>query len=482
MIHFSCFVLCTLALAQGPAPGGPPTAKADDWKLEVVHRKAPFAPLEGLVVREDQFGIELRQVIRKPGRPTFIITIQIPTEQVEQVDLLDSEERAQLMARLDQIVTDRGKWFARFKLLDKPLPIGKNLADIPPGFERAFWPGDQPGTNRAWQYSGQRFTLLTTVRVDIAELCALQLEQVFNAYERLLPARQESGPVLVLVTSSVEEWQALCKAKGHLIRNPAWCDPIAGEVGLATDQVRLDARMVELRSLQNSQLTELQVRGDELRKAYGGKLPAELQKPFDLSLKSLRETATRNEQVLRQERDRLFARMNHEAFHAYLARFVLPPGRGVIPPWLNEGLAQIFESALVEAGELRADLADPARVKLYRADIQAGTDLPLADLLTLPVSKFHVTDNSSQETSRQAYLTSWALCSWLVLEKNRLRLDDLEKLSLAEMEKVPAQQNFESVFAITLAEAQTQMRETFKKAAPGQRRNTPPPSESIPKP
>ena len=145
-------------------------------------------------------------------------------------------------------------------------------------------------------------------------------------------------------------------------------------------------------------------------------------------------------------------------------------------------MAQIFESALVEAGELRADLADPARVKLYRADIQAGTDLPLADLLTLPVSKFHVTDNSSQETSRQAYLTSWALCSWLVLEKNRLRLDDLEKLSLAEMEKVPAQQNFESVFAITLAEAQTQMRETFKKAAPGQRRNTPPPSESIPKP
>ena len=70
---------------------------------------------------------------------------------------------------------------------------------------------------------------------------------------------------------------------------------------------------------------------------------------------------------------------------------------------------------------------------------------------------------------------------WLA-RQNRLRLDDLEKLSLAEMEKVPAQQNFESVFAITLAEAQKQMRDTFKKAAPGQRRNTPPPSESIPKP
>lgn len=456
------------AQATGPAPPQP-----DSWKLETVVRTPPFEPLEGLVVRQDPTGIELRQVIRKPGRPTFIITVRIPQDQVERVDLLDSEDRDLLVKRLDLIVAERAKRFARLKLLDKPPSPGAETWEPPVGLAKVEWPTDKPGASRAWKYNGQRFTLLTTARPEIAELCALQLDQVFSAFERLLPARQESGPVTILVTSSLEEWQALCKARGRAVLNPAWCDTTTGEVGLATDQAKLDARMEQLRELHSRNLAELQTRGDELRKAYGGKLPPELQKPFDQSLKSLRETALTNERVLRQERDRLFSRMNHEVFHAYLSRFVLRPGMA-IPPWLNEGMAQLFESALVEAGDLRADLADPERVRQFRAEIQAGRDLPLEDLLKSPPNRFHVTGMADQQASRQAYLASWALCSWLVLDRGRLRLEDLDAFSAPSPAQLDSSATFDKVFSLSLEQAQNQVRETFRKGAPGQSKPAPP--------
>lgn len=469
-----CLVL-VVAPAQPPAAVTPP--QPDSWKLETVVRVAPYEPLEGLVVRQDPAGIELRQVIRKPGRPTFIITVRVPQDQVERVDLLDSEDRDLLVKRLDLIVAERAKRFARLKLLEKPPATGADSAEPPVGLSKADWPTDKPGTQRALRYAGQRFTLLTTTRPEIAELCALQLDQVFSAFERLLPARQESGPVTILVTSSSGEWQALCKARGRAVLNPAWCDTATGEVGLGTDQAKLDARMEQLRVLHAKNLADLQSKGDELRKAYGGKLPPELQRPFDQSLKSLRENALTNERVLRQERDRLFSRMNHEVFHAYLSRFVLRPGMA-IPPWLNEGLAQLFESALVEAGDLRADLADPERVRQFRADVQAGRDLPLDELLKSPANRFHVTGSDDQQASRQAYLASWALCSWLVLDKGRLRLEDLDGFCAPEPSQLDSRATFAKVFNFKVEEAQNQVRETFRKGAPGQSRTATPGSSA----
>lgn len=455
-----------------PAQPGPGSGPNDTWKLEVVHRKAPFAPLEGLVVRQDSMGIELRQVIRKPGRPTFIITVQIPEDQIDHVDLLDAGERQELLGRLDRIQRERRTRFARLKMLDRPVPMGKDMVDPPQGLERADWPGEPPGSHRAWMHKGFRFTLLTTVRMDMAELCALQLEQVFIAYESLLPARLNGEPVLVLLTSSLDEWQVLCKSKGRNVLNPAWYDTATGEVGFATDQARLDARMEELRNNHSTKLTELAGRADDMRKVYGGKLPPEIQKSFDQALRTLKDTVTSNERVMRLERDKLFARVNHEAFHAYLSRFVMPPGRGSVPPWLNEGLAQLFESALVEDGDLRADHADLDRVRNFRAEIIAGKDMPLSDLLTLPSSKFIVTGAEDKELSRRAYLASWALCAWLVLDKGRLRLEEIDKLVQAGPEKTTGVQNFEIVFGMSLAEAQSELRDTFRKGAPGKK--TPP--------
>src|SRR6516225_9397706 len=58
----------------------------------------------------------------------------------------------------------------------------------------------------------------------------------------------------------------------------------------------------------------------------------------------------KNDGLFKEATRHLFQTLYHEAFHAYLVNFVYPPEDGEAPRWLNEGLAQIFETAIVEAG------------------------------------------------------------------------------------------------------------------------------------
>ena len=44
-----------------------------------------------------------------------------------------------------------------------------------------------------------------------------------------------------------------------------------------------------------------------------------------------------------------------------------------MPRWLNEGLAQIFETAIIEAGELRVGHADAERLARVKEEIRVGT-------------------------------------------------------------------------------------------------------------
>src|SRR5205814_206190 len=85
-----------------------------------------------------------------------------------------------------------------------------------------------------------------------------------------------------------------------------------------------------------------------------GKVPAELLAPMAAAEKRIVETEKANDKVFIAVRDRLFTRLYHEAFHAYLGTFVYPAREGTLPHWFNEGLAQIFETAIMEVGELLA--------------------------------------------------------------------------------------------------------------------------------
>src|SRR5207302_4035158 len=126
-------------------------------------------------------------------------------------------------------------------------------------------------------------------------------------------------------------------------------------------------------------------------------------------------------------RRRLVQRLYHEAFHAYLSDCVYTPADGEAPRWLNEGLAQIFETAVYEVGELRVGRPDKDRLDAVHAAVARGTLLPTADLLRADYKAFQVAHASEQEASDRYYLASWAMAFDLAFHRKLLgtkALDD----------------------------------------------------------
>jgi hypothetical protein len=95
-------------------------------------------------------------------------------------------------------------------------------------------------------------------------------------------------------------------------------------------------------------------------------------------------------------------------------------GTGELPRWLNEGLAQVFETAVVEAGELRADAPDAVRLERIKQKLRkkSGQPLvPLATLLTTGKETFLASHKDQKGGSERAYESSWALAYYLTFER-----------------------------------------------------------------
>ncbi|HEX4607040.1 MAG TPA: hypothetical protein VH092_02435, partial [Urbifossiella sp.] len=115
---------------------------------------------------------------------------------------------------------------------------------------------------------------------------------------------------------------------------------------------------------------------------------------------------------------------------AYAAAFAYPPlpadrvktgdGTGELPRWLNEGLAQVFERAVVEAGEVRADAPDPERllrVKDILRKKNGAALMPLAELLAAGPDVFLAHHGGGRADADRAYLTCWALAHYLTFDR-----------------------------------------------------------------
>lgn len=125
---------------------------------------------------------------------------------------------------------------------------------------------------------------------------------------------------------------------------------------------------------------------------------------------------SRNELVFQRSVQRLYQRLYHEAFHAYLDTAVLGERLPMIPIWMNEGLAQIFENVIVDAGELRPGLVDPERLQRLRDSLRKKQMLPLTRLLKAAPRQFQVAHAAEQALSDRHYLAAWGLAYYLTFE------------------------------------------------------------------
>jgi hypothetical protein len=389
---------------------------ADDWKYDLVYLKNG-GQLRGMVIEQNPQHIVIRCISRKPGSPTVVSTQYLAGDEVERTELLGPEERDKLHKRLIALKNEREALAAHLKLLDPGVHPDNSFdsASLKPG----PWPPDPK--SKALVYASTHFQLISNAREEMVQLAAIQLEQVYAAYARCLPPQVRSAqPTTILLVRSLGEYQELLRERGHSFFNPAFYDVTRNQVVCGSDLQRLSDELE--RSLEQHQrlAAEMEERRAELVEVYKGKVPAELLAPMTQAQKRIKWTDERNREAFRLARQRLFQRLYHEAFHAYLAAFVYPPGEFDVPVWLNEGLAQIFETAIVEVGELRVGHADEERLQAVRQALKTDTLMPLADLLKSTAKDFQVAHATSRQLSDRYYLASWALAHHLTFGRKVL--------------------------------------------------------------
>lgn len=387
---------------------------ATTWKFDVIQRKRG-APLRGLILEQGAEAVKIRCISRKPGSPTLLFTEMVPRSEIARVEALGKEERQQLEGRLEALKRERDLLSAGLRALDPGSKVPLR-SDDPLDLRPAIWPGSE--RPEALGYQGAYFRLVANTRPELAQLAAIHLEQIYAAYARALPARTPGGmPTTILLTRSLAEYQILARGRGLNLFNPAFYDPGRNQVVCGSDLERMCDELEKVRLHHLKLRTAMKERRKELTQVYRGKVPGEVLAPMIDAEKRITGTEKRNDQAFARVRQRLFQRLYHESFHAYLGTFVYPAKEGSLPVWFNEGLAQIFETAIVEVGELRVGHADPERLTNVRRALARGTLLPLADLLRSGARNFQVAHAGDQQVSDRHYLAAWGLAFYLTFEQ-----------------------------------------------------------------
>jgi hypothetical protein len=117
---------------------------------------------------------------------------------------------------------------------------------------------------------------------------------------------------------------------------------------------------------------------------------------------------------------RMFRRLAHEAFHAYLETYVYPRQAYDVPRWLNEGLAQTFEAGLLEADSLRIDAPNLVALAKLQEDLRRESPFKLKDLLTAGSQTFLQGHQRDGQSVSRAYYYSWGLAYYLTFDQGVL--------------------------------------------------------------
>lgn len=404
--------LPAVLIAAQPVPPNPAPA----WKFDVLMLKNG-AKLEGLILSETPETILFQSVLRLPGRPTVTLTGLITRPEIDQVRRLSTADRAVLKDRLAELDQNGAGERTRMETLE---------------LVTTDWPG-KPGA--AKRYESDYFTLVSTGSDEFTRRSAVRLEQLYTAFTRFLPPTVKNGrPTQVMFATDHEEYKNLLGPLGApKLLNPAVYDPRGNRVLCGSNLRELGTELQTARIHHSQQLVTLEKYEESVRKLYR---PPELKRYLeaaDMERKRVYRADRENGEKFDRSTSRIFAILFHEAFHAYAGAFLYVPlkpeevkagkGTGELPRWLNEGLAQVFETAVVEVGELRADTPDRARLERVQNSLRgkAGERLvPLGELLVTGKDTFLASHADEKGVSERAYLTSWALAFYLTFERKLL--------------------------------------------------------------
>jgi Protein of unknown function (DUF1570) len=412
------------ALLLTAAPPGDAVPGGDEWKYDVVHLKTGES-LRGLVVEQDAKHVFLRKIVRKPGAPTLIFSDDLKRSDVDHLDLLADDDREQLVQRVQALIRERESLATQLKRLDPDASKGQLASGDDVALTQTPWAADPKV--KALTYQSTYFRLTSDARPEVVQLAAIHLEQVYAAYAHVLPPRVAAPePTTILLAQSLADYRSLVAQQGRNLFNPAYFDPAKNQIVCFSDIQRLADALEVFRRDAEKVLADLKAKEGDLTKAYKGRVPPDEMAPILDARKKIKAIQEQNEETFTRARRRLLQRLYHEAFHAYLSNCVYTPADGEAPRWLNEGLAQIFETAVFEVGELRVGHADRERLDAVHAALTKGTLLPTPDLLRADYKQFQVAHAGEQEASDRYYLASWALAFDLAFNRKLLGTKSLD--------------------------------------------------------
>jgi hypothetical protein len=396
-----------------------PPALNGKWPLDEI-TLANGAKFVGLLLDDSPTGVRFMTIRRVPARPTITLTSFFHRNEVKEVKKISEADRTWLkerLAELDQTGSGERKRMDAVEL------------------EEVEWLGRAKGAKR---YEAERFLLVSSAPDEVTRRAAVRLEQIFAAFARFLPPRHELGkPTTIWLAGDLDQYKQLLSANAGQLLNPAVFDPVANRIICGTDLRRLGDELYRTRLHHLQQLAAAEKAEKELRELYKTSKP-ELDRYLTALAKERAKISAaerENDRTFDRATARVFAMLYHEAFHSYVMNSVYPTlsqkeilagkGTGELPRWLNEGLAQVFEHPLVEAGELRVELPDAARLKRVQTWLAArgrgqpaeASLIPLADLILAGKEAFLAAHANQQEASDRTYLTAWAMAYYLIFER-----------------------------------------------------------------
>jgi hypothetical protein len=434
--------ICTLAIvfAAGSVWADAP-AEPQPWQFEVVVLRNG-AILKGLILDSNEKTIKFQCVQRHPDRATVSFPSVIDRAEIDRVVPLSAKLRDELKAHLQELEQSSAQG-------EKERMYGIELEAIPWGGKLAA----------AWRYNSDYFTIISNAPEEIVRRAAVRLEQIYVAYSRYLPPRHKGAmPTTVMLLTDRTEYEKLLAAQKLQILNLAFYDPAGNRIVCYSDLQQLGERLVEVRQHHRQLRTELEAKRAEFAKLYKGAELKRMVAPIDAGEAQLAKADSNNNELFAKATSQLFAMLYHESFHAYLGNFVYPPKVAEVPRWLNEGLAQIFETAIVEGSELRIGNANEARLARAKDAAAKGELVPLADLLQSGHDQFALSHMSDKQVSDRHYLTSWALAFYLTFEKRLLGSEALDHFIQQIHDHVESAKAFEELIGQPISKFEPEFR------------------------
>lgn len=398
-----------LLLLCAPASPG---AGIESWKFDVLRLKSGGV-ISGILLDESDDSIRFQIIRQRPGEKTRITTTtKVDRDEIKQFEKLSDKEREVLRKRLDSLDKDGHGELARVREIV--------LKDV------TWLVKDE----KAFEYKSEHFVLWSNANDDTVRRAAIRLEDIYGAYARFLPppAGVKGKPTRIILVRSRQEYLALIKAQGINLLNPAFFNPAKNEIVCGTELQAIGEDLVRVRLKHKLAWNQLDQQEAALRAQFkNGQPPPPLLRPILMDRKKIEQANKENEARFEALTNDFFQTLYHEAFHAYLANFVFPPDKCDMPRWLNEGLAQIFETAVVEAGELRIGHVEKDRYDAIQKAVKDKKLLGVPQLLKAAPKDFLVAHDAQRQGSARHYLNSYSLAYFLTFDRRILGTPQLQE-------------------------------------------------------